>query len=140
MGWIASAIGLMMVLNGGVAGWVIVPMGIITLLTYTFVEFDLQHMTYREGVQVLGLKLGKKLPLAGIDFLFLNKNSYSKMAESRGSMTHFNTELFDGFVKLSDGVKLHLLQMGSKAPAMQQLQAVAKDLETNVHDFTERVY
>lgn len=140
MGWITSALGMIMVLNGYAAGWVLVPAGLLTLLAYYMVEFDLQQKTYREGVLLLVLRFGKKRPLPGFDFLFLKKNSYTRMAESRGSNTQFKLEKYDGYVKLSDGTKLHLLQQSQKEAAMQQLKTVANDLGTQLRDLTETVH
>lgn len=137
MGWVGLAIGLLAVLNGASLGWVMVPVALAMQLTYHMVEFDLQRQTYREGLQLLGLKFGKKLPLPGFDFLFLKKNNYSQLAESRGSMTQFRAEKFDGYIKLADGTKLHLLQTKTKAPALQQLATIAQDLGTELRDLTE---
>ncbi|GAA4434400.1 hypothetical protein GCM10023188_25290 [Pontibacter saemangeumensis] len=135
--WVGLAIGLMAVLNGASVGWVMVPVAIAVQLTYHMVEFDLQRQTYREGVQLLGMKFGKRLPLPGFDFLFLKNNNYSQLAESRATMTQFRSEMFDGYIKLADGTKLHLLQTKSKAPALQQLAAIAQELNTELRDLTE---
>ena len=137
VGWVVSAIGLICIVNGAVIGWVLVPMAVVMQIAYNILEFYLRDKTYREGILLLGLKLGKQLPLPGFDFLFLKQNNYSKLAESRGSMTQLHSAKFDGYVKLSDGVKLRLLQRGSKAAALQQLEAVAQDLQTELRDLTE---
>ncbi|WP_347157312.1 hypothetical protein [Pontibacter chitinilyticus] len=137
LSWIMLLVGLIYTLEGSMAGWLIIPVAVGFLLTYDMVEFDLQQQTYREGVLLLGLKFGKKQPLPGFEFLFLRRNNYSKLIESRASMTQTRSVKYDGFVKLANGEKLHLLQKSNKEPALQQLTSIAQDLQVELRDLTE---
>lgn len=136
-GWIATGFALLSVLDGSIAAYVFLPVGIITHFTHYRMEFDLEHMTYREGVRFAGITFGKKLPLPGFDFLFLKHNRYTQLMESRASMSTFKTEKYDGYLKLSDNVKLHLLQWNSKEKALQGMQQFADDLQVEFRDLTE---
>ncbi|MFD2246387.1 hypothetical protein [Pontibacter ruber] len=97
-------------------------------------------MTYREGVSLASITFGKKLPLPGIDFLFLKKNRYSQTIESRASMATFKREKFDGYIKLSNNIKLHLLQKDNKEKALKELEQIAQDLHAELRDLTEMKY
>lgn len=127
----------MLILNGSVAAYSFLPAGIAAQFTHYRTEFDLERMVYREGVRFAGITFGKWQPLAGFDFLFLKRNRYSQTSESRASMSTFRFEKYDGYLKLADNVKLHLLQRGSKEKAMQGMQRFAEDLQVELRDLTD---
>ncbi|MBF8964249.1 hypothetical protein I0P70_13420 [Pontibacter sp. FD36] len=135
--WITTALAVTMIVNGSVAAYAFLPTAIITQFTHYRTEFDLAQMTYREGVRFAGITFGKMLPLAGIDFLFLKRNNYKQVSESRASMSTFQFVKYDGYIKLSDNLKLHLLQRKSKEQAMQEMQHIAQDLRVELRDLTE---
>ena len=64
-------------------------------------------------------------------------NNYKQVSESRASMSTFKFVKYDGYIKLSDNVKLHLLQRKSKEQAMQEMQQIAQDLQAELRDLTE---
>ena len=136
-GWITTTLAITMILNGSIAAYAFLPTAIITQFTHYRTEFDLAQMTYREGVCFAGIMFGKMLPLAGIDFLFLKKNQYVQSGQAGTSASGFQFERYDGYIKLSDGVKLHLLQRKSKEQAMLEMQQVAQDLQAELRDLTE---
>ncbi|MBX0333954.1 hypothetical protein K3G39_11975 [Pontibacter sp. HSC-14F20] len=136
-GWITTALAVTMIINGSVAAYAFLPTAIITQFTHYRTEFDMANRTYREGVRFAGITFGKMLPLTGIGFLFLKKNNYKQVSESRASMSTFQLVEYDGYIKLSDNVKLHLLQRKTKEQAMQEMQQVAHDLQAELRDLTE---
>ncbi|PVY44078.1 hypothetical protein [Pontibacter virosus] len=136
-GWITTALAITMIINGSVAAYAFLPTAIVTQLTHYRTEFDLANRTYREGVRFAGITFGKMLPLAGIDFLYLKKKNYKQVSESRASMSVFQFVKYDGYIKLSDNVKLHLLQRKTKELAMQEMQQIAQDLQAELRDLTE---
>lgn len=79
------------------------------------------------------------LHLPGIEFLYLNRNNYSQIAESRGSMSRFQRVKYDGYIKLTDNTKLHLVQEESKGKALQRMEAISDDLGIELRDRTEVV-
>ncbi|WP_147383263.1 hypothetical protein [Pontibacter oryzae] len=91
-------------------------------------------------MRIGGITFGKKLPLPGFEFAFLKKNTYSQTFESKASMSVAHREKYDGYLKLRNGKKLHLLQHSQKEPAMQQMQQVASQLQTEFRDLTEQKY
>ena len=136
-GWITTTLAITMVVNGSVAAYAFLPIALITQFTHYRTEFDLAQMTYREGVWLAGITLGKMLPLAGIDFLFLKKNKYVQSSQTVGSASAYQLERYDGYVKLADDVKLHLLQRKSKEQAMHEMQRIAQDLQAELRDLTK---
>lgn len=137
LGWAATVFALFQVVDGSVAAYFILPAGIITQFCYYRTEFDLLNRTYREGVRLFGITFGKVKPLPGVDFLYLNKNNYSQLAESRASMTQFRGVKFDGYIRLADDTKLHLVQEHTKEKALQQLEKISDDLGIELRDQTE---
>jgi hypothetical protein len=144
LGWIATAFALFTIVYGSVAefygyvaAWLLLPAGIIAQFMYYCTEFDLEHKTYREGVRLAGITFGNKLPLPGFEFLFLKRNRYKQVSESKLSRKTFRMEKFDGYLKLSDGVKLHLVQTRDKETAMQEMEQIARDLQVELLDLTD---
>ncbi|MBC5774257.1 hypothetical protein H8S95_09310 [Pontibacter sp. KCTC 32443] len=140
LGWITTVWAILAVVGGSVSAFLILPAAIITQLTHYKVEFDLQHITYREGVSFAGLTFGKKLPLPGFDFLFLKKNNYKQTMESRASMATIKMVKYDGYIKLTNNVKLHLLKTKDQQKAMQVMEQIAQDLNVEFRDLTEMKY
>lgn len=138
--WLVSFFALLYLFSGVWVAALVVLLGPVQQFAKSFIEFDLQQQTYRQGIRLGGMAWGAKKPLPGFDFLFLKKNSYSRTMESRGSMSVSRTEKFDGYLKLSNGVKLHLLQLNGKEKAMQKLQQMAQDLHTELRDLTGMKY
>ncbi|MFT2007171.1 hypothetical protein ACMA1I_00715 [Pontibacter sp. 13R65] len=110
---------------------------IITQLTYKAVKFDLQQRRYGQGVQLLGKFFGAEQPLPEFEFLYLKRNNYSQVAESRGSMSTLYNTKYDGFLKLADGTRLHLLQHQLKEVALQHINKIAQELDVPLRDLTE---
>jgi hypothetical protein len=139
-GWLATTWALYAVIDGSVAAWLVLPTGLLVQFTYYHTEFDLGRMTYREGVWLAGMTSGKKRPLPGFDFLFLKNNRYSQTLESRASMTTLKVEKYDGYVQLTNQVKLHLLRHNNKEKALRRMEQIARDLNTELRDLTEMKY
>lgn len=138
--WIASGVALLYLLSGVWAAVLLLPLGPLAIITKYFVAFDLEQQTYREGVRIGSITFGEKVPLPGFEFAFLKKNTYSQTFESRASMSVAHHEKYDGYLKLRNGKKLHLLQLSQKEPAVQQMQQVAHELGTEFRDLTEMQY
>lgn len=137
LGWVSTVFALFQVINGSVAAYLFLPIGIMTQFTYYRTDFDLLNRTYREGIRFFGITFGKLQHLPGVDFLYLNKNNYSQLAESRASMTRFRSVKFDGYIKLADNTKLHLVQEHTKEKALQQMEKISDDLGIELRDQTE---
>jgi hypothetical protein len=144
LGWIVTLFALFSIVYGSVAefygylaAWLLLPVGIIAQFMHNRTEFDLEHKTYREGTRLAGMTFGDKLPLPGFEFLFLKRNRYKQVSESRLSRKTFRMEKFDGYLKLSDGIKLHLVQSRDKETAMQKMEQIARDLQVEFRDLTE---
>lgn len=136
-GWGASAFALFQIMEDSVVAFLFLPIGIIMQFTHNRTEFDLLNRTYRVGVRCLGFTFGKVQHLPGIDFLYLNRNSYSQLAESRASMSWFRTIRYDGYIKLADQTKLHLVQEYTKEKALQRMEKISDDLGIELRDQTD---
>ncbi len=137
LGWVLAVIGVVAVVKGVVAGALLFSAAIITQLTYAAVKFDLKRATFGQGVQLFAYFFGADQPLPGLDFLYLKRNNYSQVAESRGSMATFYSSRFDGFLQLADGTRLHLLQHRIKEVALQHMEKIAQDLDVPLRDLTD---
>ena len=135
-GWLISAFSAFAIFNGALLAFLILPVGFVTQLLCRRVEIDLDGRTYRAGVKLLGLTFGKLLPLPGIDFLYLNKNNHTRIAASLASVMRFRSIKYDGYLKLADATKLHLVQEDSKEVALQKMEKISDDLGIELRDQT----
>ncbi|MEJ8801175.1 hypothetical protein [Pontibacter sp. H249] len=139
-GWMITAFAILSVYNGSLAAWLLLPAGFVMQFTYRHIGLDLINRTYKEGVLLAGINFGKIQHLPGIDFLYLNKNKYNRVAESRASTAQFRSIKYDGYLKLADNTKLHLVQAHSKEKALQQMEKISDDLGIELRDQTEINY
>lgn len=138
--WMASVFALFRIIDGSLAAYLFLPVGFIFQFTHYRTEFDLYNRTYRVAVRLFGITFGKMLHLSGVDFLYLNKNGYSQLSESRASMTRFRRVKYDGYIKLADGTKLHLVQEDNKKQALQKMEEISDNLGIELRDQTEARY
>ncbi|NDK57190.1 hypothetical protein [Pontibacter fetidus] len=138
--WVATVSAFFAILNGSYVAFLFLPAGIVSLLLYRRFEIDLVHRTYKVGVRLLGFTFGKLLPLPGVDFLYLNKNKRTSVAMSRASVRQFRSITYDGYLKLADATKLHLVQEHTKEKALQKLEQIADDLGIVLRDQTDRKF
>ena len=132
-----TAFAVLSVYNGSLAAWLLLPVGFVVQFTFYQIEIDLINRTYKEGVLLAGIIFGKMRHLPGVDFLYLNKNKYSYTAESRASMARFRGIKYDGYLKLADNTKLHLVQEHTKEKALQQMEKISDDLGIELRDQTD---
>ena len=117
------------------AGLAFMVVGIIPFLLYKCLEFDLYKGSYCMGLNFAGYTLGEKEPFPGVEYLFLKRNKTISRSNRR-TWTSTYAVSFDGYILLADGVKLLVVQEGTKDRALQQLQLVARDLQTEIRDLT----
>jgi hypothetical protein len=139
-GWVITIFAVFAILNGSLAAIILLPAGVLIQLIQRRIEIDLESRTYKVGIRMLGVTFGKQRPLSGVDFLYLNKNNHTRVAESRASTMRFRSIKYDGYLKLADDTKLHLVQENSKEKALQRMEQISEDLGIELRDQTDRKF
>ena len=134
--WVATAAGVILLLQGKMAGLLLLPLGPLIYFTYSVVELDLRGQTYRDGAMLLGMKFGRKKRLPDYGFLYLKKNTYRQVIWARVSTATFRHTVYDGYLGFANGIKLHLVRKPTKADALQRLEAISEDLHLELRDLT----
>ncbi|WP_414703853.1 hypothetical protein [Pontibacter sp. 13R65] len=120
------------------AGLLAIACGVFPFLLYKCLEIDLSKRSYCMGLNLLGHTIGEIEPFPGVQFIFLKKNRTISRSNSRAWSSTYSIS-FDGYILLSDGTKLLIVQERNKERAMKQLELVAQDLQTEVRDLTNSV-
>jgi len=135
-GWLATVFAILAISNGSVIAFLFLPLGIVFQFIYRRVEIDLENRTYKVGAHLLGFTIGKLKPLPGVDFLFLNKNNHMQLTRVWISTLRSRSVKYDGYLKLADNTKLHLVQESSKETALQKMEQLSDDLGIEFRDQT----
>ncbi|MEJ8757837.1 hypothetical protein WG947_12560 [Pontibacter sp. H259] len=136
-GWLATVFAILAISNGAMVAFLFLPLGVLFQFTYSRVEIDLENRTYKAGALLLGFTIGRLKHLQGVDFLYLNKNNHMQLARTWIATARFRSVKYDGFLKLADNTKLHLVQESSKEKALQKMERISDDLGIELRDQTD---
>jgi hypothetical protein len=120
------------------AGLLAIVCGILPFLLYKCLEIDLRKKNYCMGINFLGHTIGEIEPFPGVEFIFLKKNRTISKGNKHSWASTYSIS-FDGYILLSDGTKLLIVQEKKKERALQQLELVAEDLQAEMRDLTGTV-
>lgn len=98
--------------------------------------FDLRQKRYSHYVWILGFRVGDWHHFDHIEYLFIKQN---RMRQNLNSMTMSRTiylNVFDGYLRISETNKIHLITSVTKEPVKKKLLALAQLLQVDVVDYT----
>jgi hypothetical protein len=137
-GFIALA-GITQVQSNLILGSVLILGGIIIFTTRYYFQIDMQNKRYRDGVSVMGLKLGDKKSFDAIEYLFIKSNKVSRTYNSRVTTKTIAGIEFDGYIKFSEDEKIHLFRNKERQIVLDKLLHLSRLTETSVMDYTREV-
>jgi hypothetical protein len=115
---------------------VTVAIGLVMLTSHYRLCFDLRQKRYSHYVWVLGFRLGDWYHFDHIEYLFLKQN---RMRQNLNSMTRSTTiylDVYDGYLRISEAHKIHLITSRAKEPVKKKLLALGQLLQVDVVDYT----
>jgi hypothetical protein len=107
---------------------------------YSGIEIDKGEKKYREYMSFFFLKSGKEIKYVGVEKIFINSSQVRQQmhtAHTNHSSVYTNIE-FNGFLKLEDGKKIHLLTRRKKDKLIHELKKIALFLAVPLDDTTQR--
>lgn len=138
LGVAMSFFGLMALIEG--YWWVTVLLGLVGLLiitTHYRVTINFGNKTFHDYVWLLGMKLGERGSFDAVEYVFLKREKVSETMHGRVASTTIKKEVYDGYLKFSNGNTLHLLTKDSQKAVLRTLRTVAEKLQTTVVDYTK---
>lgn len=143
--WPFRFIGLLLLFSGIVFLTKIIWLGVALLIVGAFIvsayegfEIDREERKYREYNAFFFVKTGKYEPYAEVDKLYINRSKESQRmytAHTNQSAT-FSNEIFNGFIKLSNGEKILLSTRKDKDALVKKLLPLSEYVGTQISDNT----
>lgn len=130
--------GLIALLEG--VWWVAVVLWVVSLLIFTThyrVSLNFTTKTFHDYVWVLGLRVGEKGSFDAVDYVFLKRAKVSQTVHARVASTTIKKEVYDAYLKFSNGETIHLLTKDSRKAVLHKLQVIAEKFQTKVVDYTQ---
>lgn len=113
---------------------------LVSLLIFTThyrLRIDVETKTFHDYLWVLGMKHGEKGKFDAVEYLFIKKAKVSQTMSVKVASTTIEKDVYDGYLKFSDGNKIHLLTKDSKVALQKRLNVIAEKLQTKITDYTE---
>jgi hypothetical protein len=94
--------------------------------------------TIQEYNSILSIKFGKVAVYRGIEKIFMNSSRQSQTFSTAHTMksSTFKTQVYNAYLKLDDGTKIHLLTEGNKESLIKKVQPIAVFLNVELSDVT----
>jgi hypothetical protein len=103
------------------------------------IEIDPDEKYIWEYIWLMGKKIGRPISYASIEKIYINKVKMSQRMTSWGGQVRTNkTNEFVGFIKFESGKTVELIREQEKEFVFEELAKIAKKLETELVDQTDR--
>ena len=112
--------------------------GMFILLSYEGTEVNINTKTYREYTSFFFIKTGKFLGYSQAEQIYLTKSKQSQQiytAHTNQSST-FSDTLYNAYLKLSPGKKIHLCSQKNKNSLLEKLSPLSEKLKVDIVDYT----
>jgi len=115
-----------------------VLIGILLMTTHYRLRFDLSRKEYFDYVWILGLRRGTWDRFDHIEYLFIKRNRMRQNLNSMMSSRTIHMAVYDGYLRISENNKIHLLTSRHKEVVMKKLMALGSLLNVDILDYTDR--
>ena len=112
--------------------------GVILITTHYRLSFDTANKVYSDYVWVLGFKRGDWDRFERVEYLFIKRNRMRQNLNSMMSTQTIHIAVYDGYLRISEKNKIHLLTSRNKEAVMKKLKALASILNVDILDYTDR--
>lgn len=130
------ALGLAVISMYMIAGLVLCFISLVILTTHYRLNIDLNNKAYHDYLWILGFRTGEKGKFNTIQYLFITSSNVTQTMHLRVASSTIRKEVFDGYLKFSEGNKIHLLTMDSKERLTKKLKNISAQLKVRVIDYS----
>lgn len=111
--------------------------GVALITSHYRLRFDWAKNAYYDYVWVLGLRFGRWEPFDHIEYLFIKKNQMRQNLNSMLSTSTIHVAVYDGYLRISENNKIHLLTSRNKEVVVKKLKALSALLQVDILDYTD---
>lgn len=130
--------GLLIVFVNIFIGVALLIVGILIVTTHYRISVDFNNHTYHDYVWVLGIKNGQKGKFDRIEYVFITRSKVSQTLASRATQSTFVRDEFNGYLKFSEDLKIHLRSDESKKDLTNAMQHFAMKFGCELVDYSIR--
>jgi hypothetical protein len=121
-----------------IAGSVMCLIGLLMITTHYRLRIDLQRKVYQDYLWIFGLKkVGETGRFNNIEYLFIRKNKVSQTMSLRVASSTIRKEVFDGYLKFSENVKIHVVTKDNKDHLIKKLSGISALLNVKILDYSD---
>ncbi|MBL7846862.1 MAG: hypothetical protein JNL40_05295 [Cyclobacteriaceae bacterium] len=117
---------------------IILLIGLVLVTSHNRLRFDMAKKEYFDYVWMLGFRWGEGDHFDRIEYLFLKRNRMRQNMNSMMSSSTIHMNVYDGYLRISEKNKIHLLTSRNKETVMKKLKALASILNVDILDYTDR--
>lgn len=118
------------------AKFAVVLVSLAVLTAHYRLRFDSLNKEYFDYVWFLGLRWGEYGRFEKIEYLFIKRNKVKQTVYSMMSAATIHSERYDGYLRISENNKIHLLSSRSKETVLKRLKSLALLLDVDILDYT----
>ncbi|MBK0404627.1 hypothetical protein I5M27_16645 [Adhaeribacter sp. BT258] len=110
---------------------------LLVTTTHYGLVINLIDRTYDNYIWILGFRKHNLNSFQEIEFCFIQQSQYKYIVRSNPwNSNEFNKKTYNGYLKFSNGVKVHLTQSLKKSEVVYELKGICKDLNIPLFDAT----
>jgi hypothetical protein len=137
VGILLAVLGLFVAVKSILAGILLFIVSVLIVTTHYRLRIDFAKKVYFDFVWFLGLKNGDQGKFDEIEYLFIKKSRVSQKMNHIVISSTIQNEIYDGYLKFSNGEKIHLLTKESKDVLLKKLKLISHKLNTRIIDYSE---
>jgi hypothetical protein len=119
-----------------IAGLIMLLVSVIIFTTHYRFVVDLEHKVFHDQVWILGFRSGEKKKFEHIEYLFIKTNKVSQTMSLKAASTTITKEVYDGYIRFSEGEKVHLISKDNKKDLIAKLRPISQGLNVKVIDYS----
>jgi hypothetical protein len=108
----------------------------VVLAAHYRLRIDNRNKEYFDHVWLMGMRWGEHGRFDTIDHLFVKRNKVRQTMHSRVSSTTIRSEQYDGYLRISEDNKIHLISSRNKESVLKRLKSLSLLLDVDILDYT----
>jgi hypothetical protein len=112
-------------------------LALIVFSTHYRLKIDFGKKEFHDYLWILGFKHGEKGKFKEIQYLFVKPCYVSQTMRLRAASSTVKKVTYDGYLRLSETEKIHLMTRDDKETVLEYLHKIAAKLHVRVIDYSE---
>lgn len=138
-GFVLALFGFMFLIKSVFIGITLLTISALILTTHYRLKIDYENNYFQDYLWIFGMKYGDKKKFEAIEYLFIKSSRETQTMSMKVVSSTITKEVFDGYLKLSEKDKIHLMTKDNKEALMQKLLPISAKLNIRIIDYSNDV-